>query len=251
MIRLVSLNVERSKHMELVLPFLKAAHADVVCLVELMEHDIEPIRAAAGEHFLFEPMCRVEYPGEKPGIQGIGIFSRTPLENARALYYRGDRAVLKTYHHETRHATNRHMLLAAEVRSGGEAYRIGTTHFPVTPRGFADEHQRHDAAALLDILKSQGEIIFCGDLNAPRGDEIYKQLAAELKDNVPPEYTMSLDIKFHRAGAEALAESARAMGLPGQMVDYIFSTPGYAVSDVEMIGGLSDHKALVANVSKS
>jgi|GEM_PF-5115909 hypothetical protein len=37
MIRFVSLNIERSKHLDLVIPFLQAQNADVVCLQELMD----------------------------------------------------------------------------------------------------------------------------------------------------------------------------------------------------------------------
>jgi hypothetical protein len=36
-----------------------------------------------------------------------------------------------------------------------------------------------------------------------------------------------------------------------KMVDGLFSTPGYLVSDVELHSGVSDHMAITANVAKA
>ena len=81
--------------------------------------------------------------------------------------------------------------------------------------------------------------MLCGDFNAPRGGEIFGLLAQKYKDNVPQKYTTSIDGILHRAGP-----------LPF-MVDGLFSTPGYTVSHVEMVCGISDHCALIANVASS
>ncbi|TSC68774.1 MAG: endonuclease/exonuclease/phosphatase [Parcubacteria group bacterium Gr01-1014_56] len=251
MIKLVSLNIERSRHVDLILPFLARVKPGVVCLMELMEHDIPAIAAVVGEHHVFEPMCYMEHKGEKPGLQGVAIFSRFPLKNIETHYYHGEKGVLHTFDGDNIAATNNHMLLIAEVDTGDAVYKFATTHFPVTPKGLPDDVQRKSVKSLLKILKSQGEIVFCGDFNAARGGEIAAELIAEYKDNVPPSYTMSLDVSFHRASAETLAANARAMGVPGQMVDYIFSTPGYSVTNLTMESGLSDHQALIATVSKS
>lgn len=251
MIRLVSLNVERSKHLDLILPFLERVKPDVVCLMEVMDYDIPRIQEAAGKNYLYEPMSRIEKPGEKVGMQGVGIFSRLPLAHIGTFYYHGDRRLLTTFDAHNKAETNTHMLLVGEVEGADGKYTIGTTHFPVTPNGQPDDVQRKSVTLLLNILEQQGEIIFCGDLNAPRGGEIFAEFAAHYKDNVPAEYTISLDVEFHRASAEALAHNAREMGVPGQMVDYIFSTPSYSVSDFSMHSGVSDHKALIATVSKN
>lgn len=117
-------------------------------------------------------------------------------------------------------------------------FRIGTTHFTWTPDGEADEVQRTDIESLFAVLEKQGDIIFTGDFNAPRGKEIFSRLAERYHDNVPSEYTTSIDSTLHRAG-----------DLP-HMVDGIFSTSGYAVQNVRMVCGVSDHCALVAEVRK-
>lgn len=250
-LRLISLNVERSKHIERILPFLERSNPDIVCLMEVMEHDLGDIAQVVGPHQVFEPMCLMEHPGEKPGTQGIALFSRYPITKSEVLYYHGEKGVLHTFDESNKAATNNHMLLVTEIEVEGSVYKIGTTHFPVTPKGLPDEVQRKCIKILLDILRQQGEIVFCGDFNAPRGGEIFAALALEYKDNVPPHYATSLDTTLHRAGAEILATDALALGLPGHMVDSVFSTPGYTVSDLTMEAGVSDHKALIATVLKS
>jgi endonuclease/exonuclease/phosphatase family metal-dependent hydrolase len=227
-LRLVSLNVERSKHLERILPFLDQHKPDVVCLMELMEKDIPSFKAVAGEYVAYEPMLT------KHGSEGIGIFSRLPLRDVATHLY-----------------GERYFLLTAHVDAGGADFKIGATHFPVTPVGAPDDTQRACLSRLLAVLQTQGEIVFCGDFNAPRGGEIAAEIIRRYKDNIPASYTMSLDVALHRVGEAKLLSDARALGLEGLMVDYIFSTPGYMVSNVVMESGVSDHKALVATVSKN
>lgn len=237
--KLVSLNVERSKHTELVLPFLQRTQADIVCLMELMDYDIPRVQEVAGQNYLYEPMSIINKPGEKVGTQGIGIFSRLPLTNKEARYYRGSAEKLSTFDSQNKAETNNHMLLVGEIEREGELFKIATTHFPVTPNGQADDIQRRDIQILLKILAGEGGLVFCGDFNAPRGGEIFSLIAQSYKDNVPPSYTTSIDGNLHRAGQ-----------LP-YMVDGIFSTPDYTVSNVEMVSGVSDHRALIGEISKS
>lgn len=227
-LRLVSLNVERSKHLERILPFLDQHKPDVVCLMELMEKDIPSFKAVVGEHVVYEPMLT------KDGSEGVGIISRLPLHDAATHLY-GDR----------------YFLLTAQVAAEGSDFKIGATHFPVTPVGAPDDIQRACLKRLLGILQTQGELVFCGDFNAPRGGEIAAEIIGRYKDNIPASYTMSLDVALHRVGEAKLLSDARALGLEGLMVDYIFSTPGYTVSDVVLEPGVSDHKAVVATISKN
>ncbi len=130
--KLVSLNVERSKHTELVLPFLQRTQADIVCLMELMDYDIPRVQEVAGQNYLYEPMSIINKPGEKVGTQGIGIFSRLPLTNKEARYYRGSAEKLSTFDSQNKAETNNHMLLVGEIEREGELFKIATTHFPVT-----------------------------------------------------------------------------------------------------------------------
>ena len=244
-LKLISLNIERHKHLDLVEKFLAEHKPDVVCLQELMQEDIERLANAAGTAVtVFEPMGKLLE--ESKGTMGVGIFSKIPFVSTRALYYVGNPS---TNHEsfswkdpETFNDWNR-IVLSAEVEKDNSLYSILTTHFTWTPGGEVNNLQREHIASLLVLLKDIPQFVFCGDFNAPRGGEIFGMLAARYKDNVPPQYKTSIDASLHRAG------KTRPEELADKMVDGIFSTSTYVVSDVEMVCGVSDHCALVANVS--
>ncbi len=118
-------------------------------------------------------------------------------------------------------------------------YRLCNTHFLWTPDGSTSDEQRQALSNMFELLENEKEFVLCGDFNAPRGREIFSTLAQKFKDNVPPEYTSSLDPVLHRAAPLHL------------MVDGLFSTPGYNVTGVKMVGGVSDHCALVGHISRA
>ena len=237
---IISLNIERSKHLDLVTALLSKQQADVVCLQEIMEEDIETMANASGSvsHF-FEPMAM--RPDESARPMGIGIFSRLPILRKDIQYYVGEPGVLRdsvqldesTYNYSNR------MVLSAEVEKEGVNFRIATTHFTWTPVGDqTDDFQRRDIQALFDVLETLGEFALLGDFNAARGGEIFTMFASRYKDNIPTHYTTSIDGSLHRAGA-----------LP-HMVDGLFTTPTYTASNVQLMSGVSDHCAIVATITR-
>ncbi|MBP6881501.1 MAG: endonuclease/exonuclease/phosphatase family protein [Candidatus Pacebacteria bacterium] len=236
-IKIVTLNVERSKHLDLVLPFLEREQPDVLCVQELCAGDVEKFCEVMGEYFVTVPLAKHTVDGGEC-LFSIGIFSRHTIYKKEVSYHHGSADVVPLFKQEDQRTINR-AFLWCDVVKGGEVFRIGTTHFTWTPDGEADDEQRKEVGDLLRILKEQKEIVFTGDFNAPRGREIFSRIAERYKDNVPPEYTTSIDGVIHRAGALPL------------MVDGIFSTPGYLVSNVRMVCGVSDHCALVAEVEKA
>lgn len=246
-ISLVSLNVERSKHLDLVCPFLKQQQADVVCVQELMQKDCARIAEACNvKDYFFMPMARLvtEMPGE---AYGIGIFSRAlVVAHGEDHYVRiegqlpeSDPADIDTYNNANR------MVVWVDVEKDGIVFRIATTHFTWSPHGESTEKQRTDIQNLCATFGSLGELVLTGDFNAPRGGEIFGILADHLKDNIPAKHVTSLDASLHRAG------KTRPQELADKMVDGVFSTPGYTVSNVELIPGISDHCAITATISKS
>ena len=232
-LKLISLNIEGRNHLDLVIPFLQTAAPDVVCLMELYEMDLERFRSALGAEIFFVPMNTREH-----GVFGVGILSKFPLTQTEAARYGGAHELQEfdNRNAEAAHATTRFSLISAEVEKEGELFRICTTHFPVTKEAQATDFQREDMRALLALLKEKEEFVVCGDFNAPRGDEIFGMLTQHYRDNVPARYTSSIDGRLHRAGP-----------LP-YMVDGFFTTPRYTAS-VEMVCGVSDHCALVGEVS--
>ena len=239
-LKLAQLNIEGSKHINLVIPFLQAQNPDVVCIQELKEQDIETFEKELKMRHILARM----HTGAA-GVNSIGIFTALPLGNPQAYWYGGqtDTELAEYVHSEhdrkLSHDSSKFYLLTADIEKEKEIFHVGTTHFPVTAHGEATDYQREDMARLLLQLEEEGEFVLAGDFNAPRGGEIFAQLAEKYKDNIPLQITTSIDGSLHRAGQ-----------LP-HMVDGIFSTAGYKVMNVQGHTGVSDHWAFTADVVRT
>lgn len=232
---LLTLNIERSKHLERALPFLEEKHPDVCCIQELCEADLPLFVQVLGPHYLFEPMVLHEDDGVFR-VVGIALFSRFPIQEKEVLYYVGEQGVLRKYEHRDQSLFNR-VVLVGSIEKGGEKFQIGTTHFSWTPDGNVDDVQRRDFSVMRSKLDTIGDFVLCGDFNAPRGGEIFSELARRYTDNIPLEYSTSIDKTLHRAKNLEY------------MVDGIFSTERYKVLNVKMQCGLSDHCGFLADVT--
>ena len=239
-IKLVSLNVERRRHVDVVENFLARQNPDVVCFQELAEADVDRFKNAIGAaSHRFVPMTRELELGGSTIVHGLGIFSRVPLMRVDAFYYVGEREHLPDTQESKPNSFSfeNRILLIGDLEKAAKTFRVGTTHFTWTKEGKATDLQREHLRKLLDLLKDE-KLVLCGDFNAPRGGEIFSRLTARFKDNIPAHYTSSLDPLLHRAAPLEL------------MVDGLFTTAEYTASNVELISGLSDHKAIVATISK-
>lgn len=243
---LISLNIERSKHLERVIPFLIEQEPDVFCVQELSERDYGLIESKFKYSTPFVPFSHyVEH--EEGAPQGICIFSNIPIVEHQIRYYYGDPTLLPTVtlgKPQTYLIGNRALLVGTFEKDGAE-YKIGTTHFTWSERGEANDRQRQDLQSLLSALETETEIILCGDFNMPRGGELFSILAEKYKDNIPSEYKTSIDIGLHRNRVDNSAELAT------KMVDGLFTTPAYTAHDVTLVSSVSDHMAIVATVEKS
>jgi len=249
MVSFLTVNAERSRHLEALVAFFEKTRPDVVCIQELMERDVPLFEKALGARSVFSTTTRHPNDGN-PGIHGIGIFSRLPILSSREALYAGD-GVLREFDAtdmHSAHATVNRMLLCADIGGEGGMYRIATTHFTWSAHGDPDEYQRADMKHLIGLLEGMGEFVLAGDFNAPRihndrPGEIFGMLAERYTDNIPARFTTSIDLDLHRVGHIA---SER---MDQKMVDALFSTSVYAVSDVQMHSGLSDHLAVSAKIS--
>ncbi len=239
-ISLCQLNIESYKHLDRIIPFLEKTRPDVLCVQELCERDIPLFEKALGARSVFAPMNR-RTTARGPEIQGIGIFSSLPMTAYGTEYYAGHLNLdidIDEIDIQSRRLTQAYALLWCDVERDGETFRIGTNHYTWTPNGQPSETQREDIPLLLAKLNALGEFVFCADLNAPRGNEIYERLSNDYIDAIPLSYSTSIDGTLHRSGP-----------LP-VMVDAILHTSGYDVFDVQQIWGLSDHCAFLAHVRK-
>ena len=242
-LKLVTLNIEGSKHFDRVFPFLQSQMADVICLQEVFQIDLDSITAKLGGQILFVPMTnmsrlrtRVDSPR---GIWGIAIWlsERVKLIESQTYYYRGSPTAALT-DNDPGYDSSRAVVLV-RVSADGEEFVIATTHFTWTPDGVADDRQKADFATLMQALSTHPELILCGDFNAPRGGEIFSAFCQHFTDNLPADVRTTLDPELHRYHNQF--ELA---------VDTIFSTPSYLVKDVIVQSGVSDHKAIVAQIER-
>ena len=238
-LKLLSLNIERDKHLSKVIALLEKEKPEVICLQEVQEPDFEMLKKKFGFNSFFAPM--LIHPrrigGKKRLVrQGNAFYTHLPLLKAESLVYFGKETVPLPQESEP-NSINR-VLLIGQIEKEGKKYALATTHFTWAKGGGVNEEQLRDVKQLLKLLQLQGEMILCGDFNAPRGGEIFAILQRYLKDNIPFHITSTLDPILHKAGP-----------LP-YVVDYLWSTPQYSVQKVRVLEGVSDHQAIVAEIEK-
>lgn len=264
-LKLISLNIEKHHHVPIVLKFLKNENADVLCLQEIFEETFELFKKELDMDGVF---CHQVVYKTDDGVahsEGLAIFSHFPITDWQATPYtkveegttseilvkdlpedNQDKNYINKQHHRK--------LLVAEIEIGEKKFRFATTHFTWAYYGKFDQEnykfvwnkdestideQAEDATRLLDIIQSLKDMVFCADLNAPRGERVFDMFAGKLKDNIPPEYKTSIDEKIHRLGAP----------LP-LMIDSVFTTKEYVVTDVVLKNGVSDHFAVVCEINR-
>ena len=242
-IKLISLNIEMKKHLDLVQAFLKKEQPDVICIQEVYEEDLRDLGENLQMNVVFGQMVLMgrQNQMEPPLVPfGIGILSRLPMHTIGRAYYKGSEEGAKQYTFKGDPGDYYRLLLYVNFVKGKSDVIIGTTHFTWAPDGEANDTQRTDLKELLIVLKQIPEIVCCGDFNAPRGTEIFDTIAQFYKDNIPSHYVTSIDSDLHRLG-----EKLREKHL---MIDGLFTTPGYQCSNVRLQEGVSDHMAIVAQV---
>lgn len=243
MIRLASINIEGDMHRERVISFLSDFKPDVVCFQELIESSVPFFEQALGMKGYFVPVTVHNirpFDSESPiGTYGVGLFSNNLVSDIKIDYYSGVIGNIPRFVRGHGGSTMWRALLRGTVNKDDERYTVAVTHFTWTFDGSTSDKQREDLNNLLAITEKCPELILCGDFNAPRGGEIFGILAKKYKDNIPVEYVSSLDTELHRIGK-----------IKQLMVDGLFTTPHYKVSEVKLSEGVSDHMAVTALISK-
>jgi endonuclease/exonuclease/phosphatase family metal-dependent hydrolase len=244
-LKLFSLNMEGHKHLGRVISLLQAEKPDVICLQELFEIDIPVLEQLFDMKWIYMPMADVKkvdrHQPHALGKWGVGIFTNLPMSEIGAEIYFGQPDILPTFMDQDNPNAMNRILLHAQVQKDNQVFTVATTHFTWSKEGLYTDEQARDFANLNQALTTLKEFVVCGDLNSPRQGEpenVFNQLAATYNDNIPADVTTSIDGQFHKAGQLEL------------MVDSLFSTPEYKVDNVRVIGGVSDHKAVVGDISR-
>jgi endonuclease/exonuclease/phosphatase family metal-dependent hydrolase len=243
--KLVQLNVERNKHSDRVVPFLESQHPDVICLQEVMEDTIHRFAADLGLYVTFARMARLY--GFESDVEGqwLGVGLLTRMEHrVRGIHqYVGPENVSECFtkgthdHNDDMNRLARKLIVADCGPPDGAPITIATTHFTWSEQGLPSVEQRTHIVRLRHLLKHYEEYILVGDMNIPRGTGLFNELANGLTDNVPAATMTTLDQELHRK--------------PGLMyvVDHLLTTAGYRAEHVRVVSGVSDHCALVADIT--
>lgn len=235
-IKIISLNIEFNKHHGTIFPFFFMENPDVLILQEVLEEDLPLFKKNLQMGYVFAPLAKLKLP---TGIKTLGqaTFSKFKIKKSEVLDYRGDPKILPVMERSEPEKMNR-AVLAVWVERNSEEFCLINTHFTWADGGGPTQVQLDDLEKMLKLLSKYGEFVLCGDFNAPRGREVFDRLASLYKDNIPKDIKTTIDKNIHKAGDL------------GIVVDGFFTAKGYLAENVRVVGGVSDHMAIVANVKK-
>lgn len=136
-------------------------------------------------------------------------------------------------------ATNAQGVVWGSIEREGRTFTFANTHFTWTADGYPNELQAEDFNALKDILSKIGPHILTGDLNAPRGRGMWEKFSTlYAQDGIPASAETTIDPDLHKNKSLRL------------VVDALFADRSYQIRSIEIIASLSDHKAVVATISR-
>lgn len=269
--KIISLNIEGHAHLiERVLPFLQKERPDLVCLQEVFEVDLDLIAASLGMSYHFVSMALVDqvsiHQKDALGSWGAAVFVRDDSQLEKNglshKYYvhaavRQDQELPIFFDGEDPNSMHRVVVSAefkpnsifSQILNNGEGCAVATTHFTWSPKGSFTDQQQQAYTAMKSVLAQFQPHVLCGDFNSPRlwieeeteknGKDYQKNvfglLATEYRDTIPEAVLTSIDGQFHKAGDLELM-------VDGMFVQSQLNQP----SKVRVVGGLSDHKAVVA-----
>ncbi|MFA6445755.1 MAG: endonuclease/exonuclease/phosphatase family protein [Candidatus Paceibacterota bacterium] len=257
-IKVLHLNIERDKHLDSVVNFVELHKPDIMCFCEIREKDAVDFSQRFNCKYVYSPLFNT-----KDGTHGQAIFYRVPILDSLISSYGSDlkeelpfivvdAPTPNNNRPVDRFHWNYTLLTITIQNSNGDKIIIGTTHFPVadhsTP-GYED-HSFDEITDVIDIdyvrecfdrfmsviRKLPYPLIFTADMNNPRGEYIYDTLAHNLLDLTPIDIESTLDQNLHRRKDLHL------------VVDTIMTSPGIETARVKIFDGVSDHKALIADV---
>lgn len=262
-IKLIHLNIERSKHIDKVFALLKNERPNIVCFQEAIYEDMRSMAKKLGYELAFAPLLTLK-EGKKKKQEGSIILSKYPMKNIRKCRY-DDKILQKVpvcteedilskdgVRPEGRFSYFNTLLIAEIQITKTKTITVATTHFPVADRstpGLPDHelktiknvmeigHTRTYLDRLIKLIRELPKpIIFTSDLNNNRGEYFYDSIAHELIDIVPSSVNSTIDPSLHRKPKLEL------------MVDTIMVSPGITVEDFKVIEGISDHKVFFASL---
>lgn len=248
-LKIATVNSEHGRHLPDLFAFVEREKPDVLCLQEVFEKDVVNVQSQTGMQGYFSPVADIQEVGTFP-VDPFGIWGEIILWNTekvtrkpvrgqlvREEYYVGSRDTIPLF---TGPLTPNRVMQVMQFDKAGETFVVGNTHFTWSAQGLASPMQFADFKRLAHFLDLYPELLLCGDFNAPRGGEIFALFTQRFADNIPPDVVTTIDSSRHYSGKQI-----------DLVVDNIFSTSHYKVDSVRVIAGVSDHYAVVGEVSRA
>jgi len=236
--------MEGMRHIDRVMDLIATNSPDCICLTEA-PLSMTDILFRNGYFVTFAPMSydNPVAPDETLGI----LFASKLLATTTTHYYTSEYKTPRKNDKHDAHSKS-YPLICATLEVANVVYTLVSVHLYDTWNGEADAEQTKSVTSLLKYLNLLPPHILCGDFNMPRGyNSNYAEFTKTYTDTIPQSYITSLDRTLHRAGNRT---DLNAPIFDIYMVDYIFSQPPYSVSDVRLEFGVSDHAAVLAQISK-
>ena len=251
--KIVSLNVENGLHIERHMHFLREHEGDVYCFQEMPEpHLVQYQRELKCPFVSFVPLSIkfvpdvANVPEGLPVQWGIAIISKYELENSKQHHIGAVGDTVPHFDHDIAFELQQGSALqTAELSIDGTRFTVGNVHFPRGGRGQdIMDYQRDSLLQLIAAMQTYEELVMAGDLNSPRRWEIFDTIAEHFTDNIPLSYPTTIDINLHKNGAKD------PVGMSELVIDCLFTTPHYSVSNVVLFNGVSDHFAVTGDITK-
>lgn len=245
--KVLTLNIEHGRHLPKLFALIAQEQPDVLCLQEVFAEDVKVIKTQLNYTGYFAPIVNYQkthgYSVDPRGIWGELLLinpKTTQLDKSdqhhgyHEHYYVGSPDLIPVFINPTE--MNR-VLQVVAVRVDNQSFMVANTHFTWSNDGISTVLQRQHFDQLVTYLDLYPKLILCGDFNAPRGKKIFSLFSSRYTDNVPSEVLTTIDNSFHYSGKQL-----------NLVVDTIFTSTNYIVSNVRVICGVSDHCAIVGEV---
>ena len=240
--KFVSINIEGNKHFDRIFPFLIAEKPDVLALQEVFECDLEEIKQTTGlKNCVFYPNADVTLPNihlQDRGKWGVATFANEIVDSKGVYYFQVNPGELFIFDEKKNGLADR-ALLFTETKVDEKIFKIFNTHFTWSGGRAVNEAQRRDYVKMKEILESYDEVILCGDLNTPRGEEVWDDLAKNYADNIPQDIDTTIDKNLHKSGLDIRL-----------VVDALFTSAQYSAKNVRVVSNTSDHMAVVGEIER-
>ncbi len=238
-IRIYSLNIEASKHLNKFPEHIRSFAPHVVFLQEVISSEAEDIARMLGMRLVqYVPMARaLKFNEEYEWGLACYVSDSMHVASCESTVYAHTGEEIPVLDMVTGKC-NRYLQKLTVVHEN-ETITLLQTHFTWSPNGTVTSMQEEDFTVFRMLVSDVTEFALFGDLNAPREKNyLWGALAEKYTDNIPVSVHTTLDPTLHRAGH-----------LP-RVVDMCFTTHQYYVHTILLHKGISDHQGIFVELSR-